>query len=179
MKGVKALAMCLFCDPCATSLRHKKLPAANINAKCSWVRPLMGSCSLVLNVRFESLSVPGKVLSLSFSRDEEAVRNWRNLDVHRAIQAVAGCTTTAWRLNLTRTSLLPSCRHLHIFEQGHKRQAYRQRFRSVLQFHDTATGIVANDGGDGFHVDDSGAVDLLEVARVELVEKLAQGGAHQ
>jgi heme-degrading monooxygenase HmoA len=37
--------------------------------------------------RFESLSAPGKILSLSFWRDEEAVRNWRNLEAHRAIQA--------------------------------------------------------------------------------------------
>ncbi len=37
--------------------------------------------------RFESLSEPGKILSLSFWRDEEAVRNWRNLEAHRSIQA--------------------------------------------------------------------------------------------
>ena len=37
--------------------------------------------------RFESLSEPGKILSLSFWRDEEAVRNWRNLDAHRIIQS--------------------------------------------------------------------------------------------
>lgn len=37
--------------------------------------------------RFESLSEPDKVLSLSFWRDEEAVKNWRNLEVHRHAQA--------------------------------------------------------------------------------------------
>jgi heme-degrading monooxygenase HmoA len=37
--------------------------------------------------RFQSLSQPGKVLSLSFWRDEEAVRRWRNFDMHRQIQA--------------------------------------------------------------------------------------------
>ena len=36
--------------------------------------------------RFESLSQPGKLLSLSFWRDEEAVRQWRNLDEHRHVQ---------------------------------------------------------------------------------------------
>jgi heme-degrading monooxygenase HmoA len=36
--------------------------------------------------RFESLSEPGKLLSLSFWRDEAAVRAWRTLDVHRAAQ---------------------------------------------------------------------------------------------
>ncbi|TFW28954.1 antibiotic biosynthesis monooxygenase family protein [Massilia horti] len=37
--------------------------------------------------RFESLSQPGKILSLSFWRDEEAVRNWRNFELHREIQS--------------------------------------------------------------------------------------------
>ena len=37
--------------------------------------------------RFQSLSEPGKLLSLSFFRDEEAVRQWRNLPAHRATQA--------------------------------------------------------------------------------------------
>lgn len=36
--------------------------------------------------RFESLTQKGKVLSLSFWRDEEAVRRWRNLPSHRAAQ---------------------------------------------------------------------------------------------
>lgn len=38
--------------------------------------------------RFESLATPGKFLSLSFWRDEEAVRAWRNLQEHRAAQAM-------------------------------------------------------------------------------------------
>jgi heme-degrading monooxygenase HmoA len=37
--------------------------------------------------RFESLSEPGKVLSLSFWRDDEAVARWRQLGEHRAAQA--------------------------------------------------------------------------------------------
>jgi heme-degrading monooxygenase HmoA len=36
--------------------------------------------------RFESLSEPGKLLSLSFWRDEAAVTAWRNLAAHRAAQ---------------------------------------------------------------------------------------------
>lgn len=36
--------------------------------------------------RFQSLSEPGKLLSLSFWRDEGAVRNWRNHPGHRATQ---------------------------------------------------------------------------------------------
>ena len=37
--------------------------------------------------RFESLSEPGKILSLSFWQDEKAVSRWRNLEAHRAAQA--------------------------------------------------------------------------------------------
>jgi heme-degrading monooxygenase HmoA len=37
--------------------------------------------------RFESLARPGRLLSLSFWRDEEAVRRWRNLAAHREAQA--------------------------------------------------------------------------------------------
>ena len=37
--------------------------------------------------RFTSLVNEGKILSLSFWRDEEAVRQWRNLEQHRAAQA--------------------------------------------------------------------------------------------
>jgi heme-degrading monooxygenase HmoA len=36
--------------------------------------------------RFASLTQPGKLLSLSFWRDEEAVRRWRNLGSHREAQ---------------------------------------------------------------------------------------------
>ena len=37
--------------------------------------------------RFESLSEPGKILSLSFFRDEAAVQAWRTTEDHRAAQA--------------------------------------------------------------------------------------------
>jgi heme-degrading monooxygenase HmoA len=37
--------------------------------------------------RFESLTQKGKVLSLSFWRDEESVKRWRNLPAHRAAQS--------------------------------------------------------------------------------------------
>ena len=36
--------------------------------------------------RFESLTTPGKILSLSFWRDEAAVARWRNQFQHRATQ---------------------------------------------------------------------------------------------
>lgn len=37
--------------------------------------------------RFESLTTPGKLLSLSFWRDEEAIEAWRKLEAHRGAQA--------------------------------------------------------------------------------------------
>jgi heme-degrading monooxygenase HmoA len=37
--------------------------------------------------RFESVTSPGKFVSLSFWRDEEAVRAWRNVEAHRLAQA--------------------------------------------------------------------------------------------
>jgi len=37
--------------------------------------------------RFESLSRPGVLLSLSYWRDEAAVQEWRGIDTHRAAQA--------------------------------------------------------------------------------------------
>jgi heme-degrading monooxygenase HmoA len=37
--------------------------------------------------RFASLARPEKILSLSFWRDEDAVRRWRTLSAHRDMQA--------------------------------------------------------------------------------------------
>jgi heme-degrading monooxygenase HmoA len=36
--------------------------------------------------RFSSLTQEGKLLSLSFWRDEEAIKEWRNIEVHRLAQ---------------------------------------------------------------------------------------------
>lgn len=36
--------------------------------------------------RFESLTTPGKMLSLSFWRDEHALAQWRNVEAHRRAQ---------------------------------------------------------------------------------------------
>lgn len=51
------------------------------------LRPLLDDIDGFISIeRFESLSEPGKVLSLSFWRDEEAVRQWRELAPHRDAQ---------------------------------------------------------------------------------------------
>lgn len=42
--------------------------------------------------RFQSLADPDKLLSLSFWRDEDAVREWRNLPSHRVAQG-KGCNS--------------------------------------------------------------------------------------
>jgi heme-degrading monooxygenase HmoA len=52
------------------------------------LRPLLNGMDGFLSIeRFESLSEPGKILSLSFWQDEQAVAQWRNLETHRAAQA--------------------------------------------------------------------------------------------
>ena len=54
------------------------------------LRPLLAEIDGFLSIeRFESLTTPGKILSLSFWRDEEAVSRWRNLPEHRQVQRVA------------------------------------------------------------------------------------------
>ena len=37
--------------------------------------------------RFQSLSDPGKILSLSFWRDDAAIAEWRRIEAHRMAQA--------------------------------------------------------------------------------------------
>jgi heme-degrading monooxygenase HmoA len=37
--------------------------------------------------RFQSMSAPNRLVSLSFFRDEKAVQQWRNTTAHRATQA--------------------------------------------------------------------------------------------
>jgi heme-degrading monooxygenase HmoA len=48
------------------------------------LKPMLDGIDGFLSVeRFESLAQPGKFLSLSFWRDEEAVRAWRTHALHR------------------------------------------------------------------------------------------------
>jgi len=51
------------------------------------LKPLVQDIDGFLGIeRFESLATPGKLLSLSWWRDEEAVRAWREREEHRAAQ---------------------------------------------------------------------------------------------
>jgi heme-degrading monooxygenase HmoA len=52
------------------------------------LKPLLEELEGFISVeRFQSLSEPAKVLSLSFWRDEEAIKRWRGLELHRAAQS--------------------------------------------------------------------------------------------
>jgi heme-degrading monooxygenase HmoA len=54
----------------------------------AYLRPLLENIDGFISIeRFVSLSEPGKILSLSFWRDEQAIAAWRQLDEHRMAQA--------------------------------------------------------------------------------------------
>lgn len=51
------------------------------------LRPLLERIDGFVSIeRFESLGTPGKLLSLSYWRDEDAVARWRQAEAHRATQ---------------------------------------------------------------------------------------------
>jgi len=51
------------------------------------LRPLLDEIDGFLSIeRFESLTRPGRILSLSFWRDERAIETWRRLERHRRAQ---------------------------------------------------------------------------------------------
>lgn len=52
------------------------------------LRPLLDTIDGFISIeRFQSLSNPDKILSLSFFRDEEAIAEWRRREAHREAQA--------------------------------------------------------------------------------------------
>lgn len=51
------------------------------------LRPLVDEIDGFISIeRFESLYHPGKILALSFWRDEQAIAEWRKFEAHRAAQ---------------------------------------------------------------------------------------------
>lgn len=51
------------------------------------LKPLLAGIDGFISIeRFESLTEPGKILSLSIWRDEAAVKQWRELEQHRRTQ---------------------------------------------------------------------------------------------
>ena len=52
------------------------------------MRPMLDEIEGFISVeRFQSLTDPRKILSLSFFEDEDAIARWRNLSAHRGAQA--------------------------------------------------------------------------------------------
>jgi heme-degrading monooxygenase HmoA len=66
--------------------------------------------------RFESLTTKGKFVSLQFWQDEESVRNWRNVQLHRKAQA-------AGRAGIFREYRLRVAGVLRDYTQGERAQA--------------------------------------------------------
>lgn len=75
-------------------------------ATAARLRPLLDGVDGFLSIeRFESLTRPGKILSLSFWRDEAAVAAWRGQTEHRAAQADGrGRMFTDYRLRVAAVS---------------------------------------------------------------------------
>ena len=68
-------------------LPHAEHKQAYLDAAAA-LRPHLEQMDGFLSIeRFASLSNPDKILSLSFWRDEEAVKGWRNHALHRETQA--------------------------------------------------------------------------------------------
>lgn len=52
------------------------------------LRPMLAEIEGFISIeRFESLSEPGKILSLSYWRDDKAIEGWRSFELHRSAQA--------------------------------------------------------------------------------------------
>ncbi|MBZ9919650.1 antibiotic biosynthesis monooxygenase [Mesorhizobium sp. B2-4-4] len=66
------------------------------------LRPLLEGIDGFISVeRFQSLANPDRILSLSFWRDEDAVKAWRNTQEHRqAQQAGRGGIFAGYRLRI-------------------------------------------------------------------------------
>lgn len=78
--GASMLAVIFEVEPYAAKKKDYLDLAANL-------RPTLEEFDGFISIeRFESLTQPGKMLSLSFWRDEEAIREWRNVEKHREAQ---------------------------------------------------------------------------------------------
>jgi heme-degrading monooxygenase HmoA len=74
---------------------HSQHKNAYLDAAASLKAELEKVDGFISVERFESITTPGKLLSLSYWRDDDAVRRWRNLDAHRRIQALGRNTLFA------------------------------------------------------------------------------------
>ena len=87
------------------------------------LRPMVDEIVGFISIeRFESLTQPGKILSLSFWRDEEAVTEWRNVVEHREAQRKGRESIFAdYRLRIAEVS-----RDYGMHERGETPQDSRQ-----------------------------------------------------
>ena len=75
--------------------------------------------------RFESLTQAGKMLSLSFWRDEAAVKQWREMDEHRGAQKLGRDAVFAdYRLRVASV-----VRDYGMFERAEAPQVYPEKQR--------------------------------------------------
>jgi heme-degrading monooxygenase HmoA len=70
--------------------------------KAAELKPLLETIDGFISVeRFQSLNDPRRMLSLSFWRDEEAVKAWRNTEEHRQAQSAGrGGIFAGYRLRI-------------------------------------------------------------------------------
>jgi heme-degrading monooxygenase HmoA len=70
------------------------------------LRPLLEEIDGFISIeRFESLVTPGKILSLSFWRDEAAIAEWRQLEKHRKAQGMGrGVMFKGYRLRVAEVA---------------------------------------------------------------------------
>jgi len=68
------------------------------------LRPMLDRIDGFISIeRFESLTNQGRILSLSYWRDEDAIRAWRNVEPHRRIQGAGRRTIFAdYRLRVAQ-----------------------------------------------------------------------------
>ena len=93
-------------------------------AAAAKMRPLAEGMDGFISVeRFESLTTPGKLVSLSYWRDERALEAWRNLPEHRAMQKLGP------RRVLRRLSPARGRRVAGLWPQGARRGAVRFEVR--------------------------------------------------
>lgn len=84
-------------------LPHPQTRDAYLSLAADLRPPLDGIDGFLSIERFESLTEPGKLLSLSFWRDEAAVAQWRTLEAHRSTQAAGRATVFAdYRLRVAQ-----------------------------------------------------------------------------
>lgn len=57
-------------------------------AIAEWLRPELNKIPGFISIeRFQSVTNPKKILSLSFWKDEESIMQWRNVEMHRQAQS--------------------------------------------------------------------------------------------